>query len=156
MRIQLTVVPALIGFLLFSCSANTLDPAVGDMAVSIYRGDGELGGGFVPRANPYEPEEGPSVTLWLPPDSKARTAAGQLISGVKFIGWRESSRILVQSYLLVPKAGAADYRVIDDEELRPVLLASHRLSNRSQVAITELAQFGVNPMALSLTPNLPQ
>ncbi len=117
--------------------------------VQIYA-DGKLRGAFEPRGEPYA-TDGPSVSVYLE-ERDVKTADGQVVTGLEFIGWQEGQGVRVQVFLLVPAKGAANTYLPKGkaEWLMRRYLSSVLLAKGDEVSLGKMQELGVGPMKLRL------
>ena len=111
---------------------------------------GKLRGAFEPADKPYG-TDGPSVSVYLE-KRDVKTADGQVVTGLEFIGWQEGHGVRVRVFLLVPAQGAANTYLPEGkaERLERRYFDSVLLAKGDQVALGKMQELGVEPMKLRL------
>jgi hypothetical protein len=117
--------------------------------VQVYAG-GKLRGAFEPRGEPYG-TDGPSVSVYLE-RRDVKTADGQVVTGLEFIGWREGEGVRVQVFLLVPAIGVPNTYLPDGkaERLARRYFSSVLLARGDQLVLSKMQELGVEPMNVRL------
>lgn len=117
--------------------------------VQVYAG-GKLRGAFEPRGEPYA-TDGPSVSVYLE-KRDVKTADGQVVTGIEFIGWQEGQGVRIQVFLLVPGPGAANTYLPNGnaERLGRRYFSSVLLAKGDEVALVKMHELGVEPMKVRL------
>ena len=117
--------------------------------VQVFAG-GKLRGAFEPRGAPYG-NDGPSVSVYLE-RRDVKTADGQVVTGLEFIGWREGEGVRVQVFLLVPAIGVPNTYLPDGkaERLARRYFSSVLLATGDQLVLSKMQELGVEPMKLRL------
>lgn len=117
--------------------------------VQVYAG-GKLRGAFEPRGAPYG-TDGPSVSVYLE-RRDVKTADGQVVTGLEFIGWQEGEGVRVQVFLLVPAIGVPNTYLPDGkaERLARRYFSSVLLAKGDELALSKMQELGVEPMNVRL------
>jgi hypothetical protein len=117
--------------------------------VQVYAG-GKLRGAFEPRGEPYA-TDGPSVSVYLE-KRDVKTADGQVVTGIEFIGWQEGQGVRIQVFLLVPGPGAVNTYLPNGnaERLARRYFSSVLLAKGDEVALAKMHELGVEPMKVRL------
>jgi hypothetical protein len=111
---------------------------------------GKLRGAFQPGSEPYG-TDGPSVSVYLE-RRDVKTADGQVVTGLEFIGWREGEGVRVQVFLLVPAIGVPNTYLPDGkaERLARRYFSSVLLAKGDQLVLSKMQELGVEPMNVRL------
>ena len=133
-------------FLLAACSTTATQQS--DLLLGVFAGSDQKAA-FVPPQHSRFPEGmEPAITVWLDESSAGKTAAGDTVSGFRFVSWREDEAVRVRVFALTNARGYTK----SPSALKSVAVGDYTVATGDEIQVAQMSQFGVTPMTLRVSP----